>query len=494
MSIDFLFQWLKRFGVYLLLMGLFILHLQFLTCDPALNFCGSRGPFTDEGLYLFQLRNYLNGHGFNLYSADTVLKSPLFSLLFFLPLKIVGIHLFTARFFALLFCFVPLLFAAGQRNLKGLVSVMVPMVFLEPFIFQYTHYSLAEMIGCCWIFCGLVFNFRYYASGSFNDLIIGTLIFLLVFILKIQFIYILTIPILSIGYICAKKYLVFAQRKSLLHFLFLIGIISIALIAFNLVWYQPNKAFFNSVVKQPYKLPNSWNEIWTNMKFNYEHVLLNDDLRLLTKSFYLFLTIGIFFLLPFKTSKEFKFLFSVCVLWIGIELHKLSFSYIPIRYLIPLLFAAVLLISLVVNESIQIAYKERNKIKYILPIFTVLASLNLAYQNLSHLKSLMAERTYVMHDLTNYIKQTIQNDGIIAGNWAPSLTWEVPNETMVVVSGVLNDEKMFTSIKPVAVAEEDDEADSDGAFKNRGIDLAQKSDSIKHAKIGRWNLNIFRIK
>ena len=128
-------------------------------------------------------------------------------------------------------------------------------------------------------------------------------------------------------------------------------------------------------------------------------------------------------------------------------------------------------------------------------MFIVLGvSFNLGLENSRQLKSLVCGRTYIMKELNSYIKSTIPGQGIIVGNWAPSLTWEVPNETMVVASHFLNDEKMFTTVQPVAIVTEEDEADSDGAFKNRGIDLGARSDSIRHAKVGRWQLEICRIR
>ena len=496
MTIDFLYDRLKKSAVYLLLIGLLILHLLFLTCDPALNFCGSRGPFTDEGFYLFQIRNYLNGHGFNVYAADTALKTPLFSLLFLLPFKVFGIHLYIARAFALLLCFIPLVIIARRARLKALVSVMVLLGLSQTFLFQYTHYAMAEMIACCWIFCGFVFLLRYYDEGLLKDLMGACVIFLLVFLLKIQFAYFLSIPMLLVIWICLVRYKAAYDKKELLHFFYFIALIGILLLLFYLIWYHPRQAFFRYIVLKHYDFPASWSDAWTNVRFNYEHILLNDDLRMITFSSYFFLLIGVLMLAGFKTSREFKFIFVSCILWIGIEIHKLSFSYIPIRYLLPMLFAALLMVSLVVSESIRIAFRSNygNKSRYILMLIAIGASFNLGLENSRQLNRLVSERTYVMKELSGYIKSTIPAHGIIVGNWAPSLTWEVPNETMVVASHFLNDEKMFTTVKPVAIVTEEDEADSDGAFKNRGIDLNTKSDSIKRAKVGRWQLEICRIK
>ena len=496
MTIEFLFDWLKKYGVYLLLICLLILHLPFLTCDPVLNFCGSRGPFTDEGFYLFQIRNYLNGHGFNLYASDAALKTPLFSLFFLLPFKIFGIHLYIARAFALLFCFAPLMLVANRGKLKALMSAMLLLGLSQTFLFQYTHYAMAEMIACCWIFCGLVFLFRYYEEALLRDLLSACVIFLLVFLLKIQFAYFLLIPVVLLIGICIVRYKSGHHKKAFLHFFYFTALTGLVLVLFYMIWYHPRQAFFRYIVLKHYDFPTSWSDAWTNVKFNYEHILLNDDLRVITYSSYFFLFIGVTMLLFFRTSREFKFIFAACILWVGIETHKLSFSYIPIRYLLPMLFAAMLLISLVVSESVRIAFRSSNRtmFKYLLMFIVLGVSFNLGLENSRQLKSLVCGRTYIMKELNSYIKSTIPGQGIIVGNWAPSLTWEVPNETMVVASHFLNDEKMFTTVQPVAIVTEEDEADSDGAFKNRGIDLGARSDSIRHAKVGRWQLEICRIR
>ena len=496
MTIEFLCSWLKKIGVYLLLIGLFILHLPFLSCDPALNFCGSRGPFTDEGIYLFQIRNYLNGHGFNLYDCDAALKTPLFSLLFLLPFKIFGIHLYIARAFAVLLSFIPLVLIARWDRFKALVSTMVILGLTQIFLFQYMHYALAEVIACCWILYGLVCLFMYYETGMIKYVFVTGIIFMLVFLLKIQFAYILLIPALLLLGICFVRHKSLHDKNIFVHFFYYLAFIGLAMSVFYLLWYHPRQAFFQYLVLKHYDFPKSWSDAWSNVKFNYEHVLLNGDLRLLVYTFYLFLLIGVSFLFSFKTSHGFKFVFVASILWVGIEAHKLSFSYIPIRYMLPMIFAGMLLISSVISESIRILIRnrERNRFKYVFMLVALGGLLYLVSENSKNLKRLFSERTYAMKELSSYIKTTITRNGIIVGNWAPSLTWEVANETMIVASHFLNDEKIFTSVKPVAIITEEDEADSEGAFRNMSIDLFAKSDSIKYAKVGRWQLEVFRIK
>src|SRR4030095_97812 len=99
----------------LLILAIFCLHLPFLNADPDIPFTTGRDAFTDEGLNTSQLRNYIN-HGYlDFMECDNLVKTPLFNLVLFLPLKIFGIHLTVARLTILIFFLLALFLISGNQ-------------------------------------------------------------------------------------------------------------------------------------------------------------------------------------------------------------------------------------------------------------------------------------------------------------------------------------------------------------------------------------------
>jgi len=103
---------------------LFILHLPFLHADPDYNLSIGRDAFTDEGLNTSQLRNYIN-HGYLSFDeCDNLVKTPLFNLVLFLPLKIFATHLMVARLTILLLLILSLLLCATNIYLRKLLPFL----------------------------------------------------------------------------------------------------------------------------------------------------------------------------------------------------------------------------------------------------------------------------------------------------------------------------------------------------------------------------------
>src|SRR5687767_14164908 len=81
---------------------LFFLHIPFITADPDINLSIGRDAHTDEGLYSYQVRNFINHGSWTLQTSDCLLKTPLFELLLLPPLGIFGTKRAVARIFVLL--------------------------------------------------------------------------------------------------------------------------------------------------------------------------------------------------------------------------------------------------------------------------------------------------------------------------------------------------------------------------------------------------------
>jgi len=66
---------------YVIAIVLLLIHIPFINADPFVLLDNSRGAFTDEGLYLYQISNYLKGFGFDINGSDGFLKTPIYNLL-----------------------------------------------------------------------------------------------------------------------------------------------------------------------------------------------------------------------------------------------------------------------------------------------------------------------------------------------------------------------------------------------------------------------------
>src|ERR1051325_7282945 len=139
---------------------LFLLHLPFLHSDPDYFLSIGRDAFTDEGLSTSQLRNFINHGYFNLNECDNAIKTPLFNLILFLPLKFFGTHLIVARITILLVLIVALLFLLKENYFAKLVPFLFITMLLQFYVFQYSHFALSEMLSIICILIGILFTFR----------------------------------------------------------------------------------------------------------------------------------------------------------------------------------------------------------------------------------------------------------------------------------------------------------------------------------------------
>src|SRR5438552_358421 len=132
-----------RFVATISIALLFLLHLPFLNADPDYFLSDSRDAFTDEGLNTSQLRNYINHNYLDLSECDNLVKTPLFNLLLYLPLKLFGTHLFIARLTILLLLIASLIFISCQEYFSRLTILLIATTLIQYYVFQYSHYSLS---------------------------------------------------------------------------------------------------------------------------------------------------------------------------------------------------------------------------------------------------------------------------------------------------------------------------------------------------------------
>ena len=129
---------------------LVLMHLPFITADPDSQVSLiSRGAWTDEGLNTVQVRNFVN-HGYlSMDECDNLIKTPYFGFVLVPFYSLLGTHIWVGRLL-ILGCILVVIFLFLRRKETRLFGTALAIVGLLQFhIFQFSHYSLAEMLGVC---------------------------------------------------------------------------------------------------------------------------------------------------------------------------------------------------------------------------------------------------------------------------------------------------------------------------------------------------------
>jgi hypothetical protein len=459
-------------------------HLPFLEADSDLSIAtGSRGAWIDEGLNTSQVRNYVNHNYFNLLDSDNLLKTPLFSLFLYPFFKFFGISMLGSRVITVFFCATLLLsfFYKKTTLFIGLIFVVTTMMFLP--IHQYSHLCLAEMFSSMLIVISLLF----YSFGKIEKKRIQiNLFFLLLFmavLFKIQFIYVLVIPLLAI----ALNYL---RNKSLENRkqLFVAGLSLMILVAGILfVWLIPFSREWIQIAEQQsgsfsfYKI--TIDLIWANLRVNF----LSKQSVLFT----LFFTFSFFLALRNLINKQYKAeyftLIVVSFFWFFVELHKLGYTYLPMRYLISFYLSMGFFASVVVGFSLS-------HLKINIKVISIVSIIALFSVNCCVYQMAFNSRTYVVKEMNSYVKKETTEKDIVIGPWAPAFTWESKCSSFPIWADFLAERDILEYYHPDFILSEVGEEDSGYAYKSNDICLDKTGDSIKSAKIALWNVILFKVR
>ena len=444
---------------------------------------GSRGAWTDEGLNTSQVRNYVNHNYFNLLDSDNLLKTPLFSLFLYPFFKLFGISMLGSRVITLLFC-ATLLFSFFYKKSTlfiGLVFVSTTMMFLP--IHQYSHLCLAEMFSSMLIVISLLFySFSNIEKKRFQIILFFLLLFMAV-LFKIQFIYVLMIPLLAIA-------LDYFRNKSLENrkHLFLAGFSLMILVAGILfVWLIPFSREWIQIAKQQ-SGSFSFDEItidliWANLRVNF-----------LSKRFVLFTLFFIFsFFLAIKNliNKQYKVEYFTLLVgsffWFFVELHKLGYTYLPMRYLISFYLSMGFFSSVVTGYSLS-QLKINYKVISIVSIFTLLSFNCYLYQQA------FTSRKYMVKEMNSYFKKVTTKKDVVIGPWAATFTWESKCLSYPIWTDFLAKREILKYYNPDFIVGEVGEEDSGYAYKSNDICLDKIGDSLRSAKIALWNVILYKVR
>ncbi len=493
-----LLQWL----LYGLLATIVLLQVPFLHSDPDIRLSSSRDAFTDEGLNTCQLRNYVNHAQLDFKECDNLVKTPLFNLLLFLPLKIFGTQLFIARATMLVVFLIIIFQLTTYITLRPLLLLLGLTTLFQYYVFQYIHFSLSEILSIGCILTGLFFIFRFAEGGyqSQQQLLLASLAIACSYYSKIQFLYMAPlVPFALLLFFLLEKNNRTVRKSIQSGLLYATGWLFFFLLVFITVWYYPHREIFNYVFAE--EASGKYEAMLSMPKtiaFNIIMVLFSRDSWMFHVLFIgSFITgIGVFLN---STDRQFKLLFLLGLVWVILELHKLTMVYLPSRYLVSYYFAAGFLSSVVISKvifqpepiSIKSFFMRMSFTSSQLRYAGIFLLVNFMLLNSIHYCSMYSRRQYNIAFANAYFAQCLAGkDDLVLGPWAPSLTWSSQAISKPVWRDFMNDKDIFGQ-HPRVIISEPDEEESNQAYSTQGIDLTEHADSVRNIAIGRWKIDIY---
>jgi hypothetical protein len=469
--------------------GLFIaLHLPFIQADPdGLLAWGSRGAYTDEGLYTSQVRNYVNQGSFDINETDGFAKAPLFSAYLLPFLAIFGTHLWVARLAILLFFAFTLYCFIKKKISQRYQALAVGTIGLQYMVFNYSHFAMAEILAASCIVWILYFYLSYIRTGKLLPVTWATLFGIAAVLVKSNHLYVVAILPMVLGitllYDLIKKHDTLQKNIRALGLTILMNTASAALV--YLLIYLPNKALYLKIYNQEVstKFESTTKQLIERMGHNWDAISsapeLSIPLTILAVLAILFLASkGPYFKEKKPTQSLHLLLFSS--IWLLVEMHKLTVLYLPSRYLVP----GFLVVSIMIVALLdQIDFSRLKRIGQIVSALTIF--IGLYYYGQAYNR-----RCFVIHDMNNYVASIAKPNRVILGSWAGTACWESKNITMPVWENYFNDWGFMEKHHPQAIITEVDEQDAEKIYTKRGIDLKAQSDSARVFTIGGWQVSV----
>lgn len=479
-----------KYSWFIILLVLFLLlHIPFLNADPDVVLDRySRGPWTDEGLYTSQVRNWVNHGNFKMWESDAFIKTPLFGTMHIPFFKIFGTGLLISRLMVLFTTFLSLLLFARAKEFRIPALFILLIAFSQYHIFQYSHLGLSEMMSVSAICLSALFLFEFYTSSKNWQLFISCSLILIAILLKVQYIYTIVIIPLTTFLLSLKDVLKSKERnwRMFKPFIFSVGILILFSFMLFLVYYLPNKAIIQHVFGEQTnsRYPTTLANIRDTVNFNFNTRFLRDGLCVIDILLPISMIIAVF-LLFVKRDIKLKVPILFGFIWLFVELNKVIITNVPTRYCLSLFFASIFFISFVITE--MSSYK-----KYLFKAVLFIILLVCIYQ-LSFSYKAYHRRTYVVQKINNYLNTCNIGEQVIIGGWAPTLAGNTKALTLPVWNHYFGSHDPIHTYKPRMVISEFDETDSDHAYSSQGIDLKSIADSSKAVKINKYILKLYWI-
>ncbi len=475
----------------------FVLHVPFLEADPTVLIPYGRDAFTDEGLYASQVRNYIHHQNLTLYDSDALIKTPLYGFMQYLWYSIVGISQVKARLLTVVFVLVMLLAIASlHSNYKVLISILLAGILTMQPLFNYTHYSMAEMLSGVLILCSLLLFSEAVLQNKCRYAFASAILLSFSWGLKIQFLYILpamvaAVVMLFLARLVKHKNLHKAGAKITFTY---VATIMVFAVLFLLLWKMPHNQFFGYIMKE--QTANRWvpyEELYDYIDKMYEYYFLNEIFKPSVYIFYAAILAGLVLAVVQHNNNRYLLILFFAVVWFVAELHKLKMYYLPVRYLVGLFLSGGFIIAIVVNELLVIKSHFKS-LKILFRVTAVSALIYLLYYNSNNYIKQYHTRTFAMKEINEYFADYNFDNRPVIGAWAASLTWKSNALTLPVWNNYLDINRILEKHQPKVIITEADEADSGQAYTLNGINYEATADSILHKKIDNWNIKIIWLK
>lgn len=484
---------------YLLLLLLTLSHLPFIKADADNELSWSRGPWTDEGLHTCQVRNYMQHNDHSLDKTDNLIKTPLFGALLYGSYTVFGISLTVTRLTVVVLSML-LLFMIARTNsyTNGWLMLSLPITFLQFYIFQYTHLALTEILSSVAILAGVVFFYRALLDDTcrlrYN--VLSALCLAMSYYFKIQYAYIVVlIPIylfivIAYDYLTKKKW----DRTNLLLLGWQMSAQAVFALFYALTWYLPNKALYDYIMAdQTSDRYVSWSEFIPLLDYYYHDIFLHPNLKYFTYLFFLSVVLGCLLFFHKGTSRHFKILFALLMVWIVLELHKLPMRYLPSRYLVSTYIAMGSISALLLREGLYLLL-EKNKWTKLVLVTSLGVSATIVVINIHLYQQTFQRREFSITTINEALKNIPLENRPIAGPWAPALSWGLNGYSFPVWYNYFNDKDLIQKYNPKVIVSELGEDDSGLAFKNNGINLDSLAQEIRYYKVAKWEIKVVILK
>ena len=482
---------MKRIYLYIVFILLLFLQLPFLQSDPdKMVDIDKRGAWTDEGLYSSQVRNYINGHGFDIDENSTLIRGPVFGLIQYPFLSVFGSKLIVSRLVVLLFTIITLLILSTARDLRLFVFILSIVSFFQFYVFHYSHFGMAEMLCVDFILLAMFFFHKYYSNENkhYKWLFLSSLMIFLSYSTKIQFAYTIVIIPISLSVLCFSNYFktkTFNKHDLKAIFLSLIFALALVLI-YYIAWYLPNSEFYNYVMSR--ETAERYSDVLIQypgiIKFSILNYFWVSSLKILM----IFFVISLIVIIGFRKKANIKIfdnplMIFVCI-WFIIEIHKIPMQYLPTRYLLSIFVAIGAFTSFVLSDL-----QKSQKKPYFIILVILIGLFNLVFVIKSYNR-----RTYDLKSANEYLLNYDLKKKTIIGPWAASFSWGTKARTLPVWNDFLNYKNPISETNASIVVSESDESCSDETYLSQNIILENHSDSAKQFKAGKYDLIFYWIK
>jgi hypothetical protein len=225
------------------------------------------------------------------------------------------------------------------------------------------------------------------------------------------------------------------------------------------------------------------------IQFNIKNFFLNDSMFPLTILFLLMVLVFPFIIYHHRHNTGMSLQLWGAFSWCLLELYKPALAYLPGRYLVSTFFAMGLFSCVCIKGIYYANSKRTTRIIIVLILISIPVSLNIIQYYNSYLR-----RTYLIRSANEFVAAHCPQGCMVAGPWAPSVTWNTDAPSIPVWSNYFNDRNTMERFQPCIIVSEVDEEDSGNAWSAQGIKPAELSDTTYDFKIHNWHVRIYSLR